>query len=219
MRRMFSKFRTAWILLALAVAWQLALVDAPATTDSGTRVLSWNISSDAFVRHPEQFQALLRRADADILLLDEVRPVADAGKLAIVLADLEPGAESEWHIEYGQSGGRQRDVIASRAPIEALPEFSRIIPYPEVAKHHILQAMSEWERGNSDLSMENGIPVNGALVYTGGRRLLVVIADLQCCGDGLDLGRPEHAVSIQYAGFSVVWASHTSCPGKHRHRH
>lgn len=216
---MFSKFRTAWILLALAVAWQLALVDAPATTDSGTRVLSWNIYSDAFVRHPEQFQALLRRADADILLLDEVRPVADAGKLAIVLADLEPGAESEWHIEYGQSGGRQRDVIASRAPIEALPEFSRIIPYPEVAKHHILQAMSEWERGNSDLSMENGIPVNGALVYTGGRRLLVVIADLQCCGDGLDLGRPEHAVSIRYAGFSVVWASHTSCPGKHRHRH
>lgn len=176
-------FRTAWIALAFGAALLLTFVDAPATGESGVRVLSWNISSNAFVRNPEEFQALLRRADADVLLLDEVRPAADAGKLQKVLAEVQSARGSGWHIDFGISGGRQRGVIASRAPLESLPEFSTIIPYPEDAKTYILEAMSARERADSDLSMEHGIPVNGAVVLVGKRRLLVVIADLQCCGD------------------------------------
>ena len=175
--------RRACVLLACAVAFVLATIDAPATSNSGIRILSWNISSNAFIRSPEEFQALLRWAAADILLLDEVRPEADAGKLQDVLADLRSGQDAAWNIDYGISGGRQRGVIASRAPLEPLAEFSTIIPYPEDAKAYILEAMSARERADSDLSMEYGIPVNGAVILTGKRRLLVVIADLQCCGD------------------------------------
>jgi len=99
------------------------------------------------------------------------------------VADLRSGQDAAWNIDYGISGGRQRGVIASRAPLEPLAEFSTIIPYPEDAKAYILEAMSARERADSDLSMEYGIPVNGAVILTGKRRLLVVIADLQCCGD------------------------------------
>jgi hypothetical protein len=186
MCRMSSISRRACVLLACAVAFVLATIDAPATSNSGIRILSWNISSNAFIRRPEEFQALLRWAAADILLLDEVRPAADAGKLQDALADLRSGQDAAWNIDFGVSGGRQRGVIASRAPIESLPEFSTIIPYPEDAKAYILEAMSAPERANSDVSMEFGIPVNGAVVVIGGRRILMVIADLQCCGDGSD---------------------------------
>lgn len=183
MRRMASIIRTTLITLVFTAAALFASADTPATGESGIRVLSWNISSNAFVRQPEDFQALLRWADADVLLLDEVRPVADAGKLQEVLADVQSARGSSWNIDYGISGGRQRGVIASRAPLESLPEFSTIIPYPDDAKATILEAMSARERANSDLSMDFGIPVNGAVVLAGKRRLLAVIADLQCCGD------------------------------------
>lgn len=43
--------------------------------------------------------------------------------------------------------------------------------------------MSAAERNRSAYTMENGVPVNGGIILTGGRRLLTVIADLQCCGD------------------------------------
>jgi hypothetical protein len=58
------------------------------------------------------------------------------------------------------------------------------MPYPEADKRRILESMSEADRANPSWSMEHGIPVNGAVVQTGDRRLLVVVADLQCCGDG-----------------------------------
>jgi exonuclease III len=183
MRRMFSITRIAFILLAFTVACEFSFADEPSTQDSGIRVLSWNVSSNAFVRQPDDFRALLRWAHADIVMLDEVRPNADAGKLRKVLADVETGHETAWNIDYGTSGGRQRGVIASRLPLESLPEFSENIPYPEDAMAYILEAMSPTERANSDLSMDHGIPVNGAVVLVGERRLLVVVADLQCCGD------------------------------------
>lgn len=180
---MISKVRIAGFLLVFALGCHFTLDNATATEPSGIRVLSWNISSNAFVRQPEQFQARLRHARPDVLLLDEVRPSATVEELALVLAGLDPDNESGWHIDYGTSGGRQRGVIASREPLEALSEFSAIIPYPEDAKAYILEAMSAGERANSELSMDHGIPVNGAIVLTGDRRLLVVVADLQCCGD------------------------------------
>ena len=100
MRRMFSITRTAFILLAFTVACEFSIADEPAAQDSGLRVLSWNVSSNAFVRQPDDFQALLRWADADIMMLDEVRPNADAGKLREVLADVQTGNETAWNIEW-----------------------------------------------------------------------------------------------------------------------
>ena len=172
---------TRSFVLALALA-----LTSPMALAEGLRILSWNISSSAFEEEAEEFQSLLRWADPDIVLLDEVHPSVPLDKLHIALTTLRPGADEAWHVNYGLSGGRQRDIVASRAPQEMLPEFSTMIPYPEDERRYIHGRMSDRERAFTNLTMDNGIPVNAAIILTGGKRLLVVITDLQCCGDDAD---------------------------------
>jgi hypothetical protein len=175
----------AWILVTLILMSGLVISDEPLEqSNRGIRIMSWNISDDAFVSNPAAFGALLRRADPDILLLDEVAPAADAQQLRRTLTGLRPGNEAAWHINYGVSGGRQRGVIASRSKQETLPEFSAIVPYPEDQRKHILKRMPAHDSARRSWTMDGGIPLNGALILTGKQRLLVVVADLQCCGDG-----------------------------------
>lgn len=184
---MNAVFRSLLIVLTLAFASSLVLADEHPAVDETVRILSWNISDDAFEEEPKEFLSVLRWADPDIVLLDEVSPSANFDDLHAALSALRPGEDETWHISVGASGGRQRDIIASRAPLEALPEFSSMIPYPDAERRYILEHMSDWHRSNSELSMDFGIPVNAAIILTGGKRLLTVIADLQCCGD-----KPEH---------------------------
>ncbi|MEJ2240269.1 MAG: endonuclease/exonuclease/phosphatase family protein [Gemmatimonadales bacterium] len=160
----------------------------PAETDAtgtggGVRLLSWNVSSDAFVRYPAEFRALVRKAQADILLLDEVAPSTNENELRAVLSGLESDSRGGWHIDFGQSGGRQRGVVASRMPLERLPEFSGIVPYPEAERRRLYDRMAAADELNPRYSMDDGIPVNGAVVLIGERRLLVVTADLQSRDD------------------------------------
>lgn len=171
--------RSFGLVLALALSSHVASAD-------GVRILSWNISYNAFHEEAEEFQSLLQWANPDIVLLDEVYPAVPLDKFHVALANLRPGEDETWHVNFGASGGRQRDIIASRAPLEALPEFSSKVPYPEDERQTIHERMSDEARANKYLTMDNGIPVNAAIVLVGGRRLLVVITDLQCCGDDAD---------------------------------
>ena len=180
---MKSNIRLRWVLLALALVGGIAAAAEPSVQLPAVRVLSWNVSGDAFVSHPAAFAALMRQADPDVLLLDEVSPSADAAKLRKALPDLRPGDGETWHIDVGRSGGRQRAVIASRVPIEPLAEFASVVPYPEADRDAILRRMSVAERLDWDLTMDEGIPVNGAVLVAGGRRLLLVIMDLQSRGN------------------------------------
>lgn len=173
----------AWIVLVVAFASAPGLTDEVAAAEERIRIVSWNISDDAFVSEPRAFQSLMRWANPHVVLLDEVDPSADPEVLVDALMAFRPGEGETWNVDVGASGGRQRGLIASRAPLETLPEFSSIVPYPEADIRRILQDMSTEERANPGLSMEGGIPVNGAVIHAGSRRLLVVVADLQCCGD------------------------------------
>ena len=180
---MKSNIRSRWLLLALALASGLTAADESSIQEPAVRVLSWNVSGDAFVSDPTAFAALIRQADPDVLLLDEVSPSADAGKLGKALAGLRSGDGEAWHIDFGRSGGRQRCVIASRVPLEALAEFGSVVPYPEADRDVILRRMPLADRFDRDLTMDEGIPVNGAVLVTAGRRLLLVITDLQSRGN------------------------------------
>jgi len=170
--------RWRWTMLLLGFAGGLAGADDASHVSTAIRILSWNISDDAFVTHPAEFRSLLLHSAANILLLDEVAPAADADQLRKVLAE-----PDTWQIDFGHSGGRQREVIASRMPLEALPEFATIVPYPEPYRGQIRERMSASDRAYGNYSMDGGIPVNGAIVKTAGQRLLVVVVDLQCCGN------------------------------------
>jgi endonuclease/exonuclease/phosphatase family metal-dependent hydrolase len=180
---MDTMIRIRSILLALVIVSALSLANEQPVADGGFRILSWNISNDAFENEAEEFLSILRWADPDVVLLDEVSPHSDPEKLRAALEALRPGNKESWNISVGVSGGRQRDVIASRAPQETLPEFSSIVAYPDADRQYVLENMSQEERLNPGLSMDYGIPVNAAILVIGGKRLLVVITDLQCCGD------------------------------------
>ena len=223
---MTAFIRSRWLLLALTFASLLALADERPPTDAGLRILSWNISNDAFMAEHEEFQSLLLWAAPDIVLLDEVDPAADIGKLREALARLRPDMDETWNIDFGIGGGRQRCVVASRAPQEALPEFSSMIAYTEADRRYILEHMTRAQRAEPDWSMDDGIPVNGAIILTQGKRLLVVTTDLQCCGDdaeswheyrldrcralprgwrhSLDVEWSRHAFPVQHARFSAL---------------
>lgn len=124
---------------------------------------------------------MVGRAQADILLLDEVEPSTNETQLRAALPKRKDKAE--WHIDTGQSGGRQRGVIVSRWPLERLPEFTGKVPYPDAERLRLVERMSAANELKPHYTMDEGIPVNGAIVRVGQRRLLVVTTDLQCCGN------------------------------------
>ena len=74
-------------------------------------------------------------------MLDEVAPSTNENELRDALAGLESDDKGDWNIDFGQSGGRQRGVIASRMLLERLPEFSDIVPYPEAERRRLYDRM------------------------------------------------------------------------------
>lgn len=174
------------ITCVLAVFSASSIADEPKGPGESIRILSWNISGDAFVSEQPEFRSLLHWADPDIVLLDEVQPTANKSDLLKSFDGLRPNIDATWTIDIGLSGGRQRCVVASRAPHESLPEFSSIIPYPDADRRYLLQHMSDDDLEYFNYSLDGGIPVNGAIVLDGDQRLLTIIADLQCCGDDQD---------------------------------
>ncbi|GAB2690859.1 hypothetical protein GCM10027170_23350 [Aliiglaciecola aliphaticivorans] len=145
-------------------------------------VFSWNVSGDAFFKEPYLFKALVEKSKANLLLLDEVSNQTTKSQLQKVLPNSNITTENNWFISIGLSGGRQRNVIASRLPIEVLPEFSRIVPYPESEKLRLKKRIIKAGEIKYSSQLDSGIPVNGAIVSDGDKRLLVVSLDLECCG-------------------------------------
>jgi hypothetical protein len=173
-----SSYRIGVALLLFVFANSIASAQDTKGPGTSVRILSWNVSGDAFAKYPNDFRSVLARADADIILLDEVVPSTDLDQLHDVLAEA-----NAWQIDFGISGGRQRGVIASRLPMESIVEFSSVLEYDKADQQQIDRGMSARDRNNRAHSMENGIPINGAIVTIDGRRLLVVVVDLQCCGN------------------------------------
>ena len=178
-----NKNAAALVACVLAISSAYSIADEAKDSGDRIRVLSWNISGDAFVSEQREFQSLLSWADPDLVLLDEVQPSAKGADLLKSFDTLHPNTDEIWTVDIGVSGGRQRCVVASRVPQEALPEFASIIPYPDADRRYLLEHMSDDDLEYSKYSLDGGIPVNGAIVLDGGRRLLTIIADLQCCGD------------------------------------
>jgi endonuclease/exonuclease/phosphatase family metal-dependent hydrolase len=144
------------------------------------RVLSWNVSLDAFEDEPVIFHALLTWAAPDLVLLDEVDPQANLGIVRDALAALTPDRSENWTVSIGASGGNQRGVIASRFPQQVVSELATLMPYPEADRRRLERPESGDPRDN----LAVGIGGHGAILETERGSLLVVATDLRCCGDG-----------------------------------
>jgi len=185
---MKSFSNSVWMALLITLTVWLSVVDELKAADENFRVLSWNISGDAFVNEQSDFHSLLSWGNPDVVLLDEVAPSADPSELIKALTGLRADDDSAWHINFGTSGGGERNIIASRSPQEIVREFSEIVTYPDEDQTRILALVPLEKRSRDVQYLNNGIPVNGAVVVIGDKRLLVVITDLRCCGDGPESG-------------------------------
>lgn len=176
---------TPWVSVLIALAPLGAAAQTPPTLfprPAGTafRVLSWNVSRSGFVEHPGAFRALTRLADPDLLILDEVDGSHTPAELAGVLRGLRGPADTVWHVTIGAGGGYQRGAVASRAPLEPVPELGRLAYADSVIPDLLAGADSILEPLRRNL--RSGVAVHGAVARVAGRRLLAVSVDLQCCG-------------------------------------
>jgi hypothetical protein len=170
---------------ALTVA--LSLVQAGLTADlaraPGTafRVLSWNVDRTAHVRERDAFRALMSAVDPDLFLLSEIADTTSAAEVRAALRGLRGPADTVWHVSFGRGGGYQRSVIAARVPLTTVAAFDSI-PYPGPDRHRLLALVAESLHQAGRASLDAGVPTNAALARLGGRTVLLVVADLQCCG-------------------------------------
>jgi endonuclease/exonuclease/phosphatase family metal-dependent hydrolase len=155
------------------------------------RVVSWNVAGKAMLTRPDPFHRILSALAPDVILLDEVSSQASEEWVETFLGP-------HWQIVLGAGGGRQRTVAASLHPIAPVAELRRV-DYPAEQSRRILGLLSDADR-RAVLAQahQEGVPTTGAAVEVGGRRLLVVPVDLQCCGDRP--GCPEDRIRLMEAG-------------------
>ena len=151
----------------------------PRAADADLRVLSWNVARERFFAEPSRTSRLLRLAEPDILLLDEMDPAVTAPELAAFLDRALPG--SPWQVVLGrEAGNRERGSIAARLPLRRVEAFDHL-HYSAAEQRRWIEASAEHaERLRRQLP--NGVAVAGAMLDYQGRSLLLVSFDLQCCG-------------------------------------
>jgi endonuclease/exonuclease/phosphatase family metal-dependent hydrolase len=168
------------LVLLLASMMPAVAASLPRATGSELRVLVWNVSRESVFEQAEDYARVLAGLDADLMILDEVPADGDAGRLASALR-LGP----EWRVSYGRSGHNQRSALLARGEWRALADFEHIA-YGRLARQRLLAATRPEFRAREAQSLAGGVAAHAAVLELGGRRLLVVGLDLQCCGDTPD---------------------------------
>jgi hypothetical protein len=160
-------------------AWETDPLARPPAADF--RLVSWNVGRETLFQRPDAFGAILRPIAPDLLMLDEVAGGHSVEEVEALLNRILPG-DRPWRAVYGTSGGSQRGVIAVRGPAPVVvPAFAGTLPYPDSARDVVSAGDSgaaAWLRSR----LEAHVPVTGAIVEVGGRRLLAVTMDLESGG-------------------------------------
>jgi hypothetical protein len=181
---------TTRLLLAAALGlfgYQVCAASAPESSawmprhaDTTLRVLTWNVSREAFFDGGDHTERLLAASAADILLLDEMSVTATPDSLAALLDRALPG--SPWHVVIGEPNGRlERGSISSRWPLLRAKSFDGL--------HYRESDMERWIAASGKhaellrQTLPLGVAVAGAIAEIEGRHVLLVSFDLQCCGD------------------------------------
>lgn len=141
------------------------------------RVVSWNVGRETFFAKADLLGVLLRPLAPDLLMLDEVAGGYSVEEVEALLNRILPG-DRPWRAVYGTSGGSQRGVIAIRGTVPVVaPALAGVLPYPD-SVHGLAPAEDAWLRDR----VGSYVPVTGAIVEIGGRRLLAVTVDLESGG-------------------------------------
>jgi hypothetical protein len=152
----------------------------PRHGDTTLRVLTWNVSREAFFDGGERTEHLLGATAADILLLDEMSKEATPTTLAALLDRALPG--SPWHVVIGEPNGKlERGSISSRWPLQRAERFDGLHYQQRDIDRWIAAGGEHAERLRKTLPL--GVAVAAAIAEIEGQHVLLVSFDLQCCGD------------------------------------
>lgn len=171
------------LLLALLPLVGFGAETWPRAAGTDFRAMVWNVSRDSFFEQRQTYVAALQAIDADLLIFDEMSGNRSADDVAAVLHEIDPAHPQAWQVAYGSSGFNQRVVFALRGPLEPLRQFS-YLPYPPrlVARLRKVPTNPE-QRQWLDANLAAGIGAFAVEARLGGRRIIAVGVDLQCCGD------------------------------------
>lgn len=155
----------------------------PRAAGTDFRAMVWNVSRESFYENRPTYVAVLRAIDADLMIFDEMSGNRSADDVAAVLHEIDPTHPDSWQVAYGSSGYNQRVVFALRGPLEALTQFN-YLPYPPRLAARLRKVPTNpqqrlWLEDN----LAAGIGSFAVEARLGGRRIIAVGVDLQCCGD------------------------------------
>lgn len=154
------------------------------------RVVVWNVGDTGPLRRPEPYRRILRALEPDVVLLDELNVRLDHARVLELMPE-----PAMWTVHLGAAGGRQRTAVASRLPIEVLPDMAHIA-WPDSIRALEGEPLMPQIRADLATGAADGVPAMGAVVRAGGRRVLLVPVDLPCCGR---IGSAEDRARIMMA--------------------
>ena len=200
-RRPLAAIVGTMVVVALASCGGSRSIDraAPSGATRGFRALQWNVSGDAWTRHAAEARAVLRHADPDLFILDEVDPALGESGVRAMLGGLRGAADTTWFVSLGAGGSYQRTAIASRDSVVALAEFA-LVPFPDTGGAAARAAVPDSVRSHPTRAEAATVATNGAMVRVAGRRLFVVGLDLTssgAAGSWRDVRRQVEAVAIR----------------------
>ncbi|HWS25494.1 MAG TPA: endonuclease/exonuclease/phosphatase family protein [Xanthomonadales bacterium] len=174
------------LLLALLPITAIGAETWPRAAGSDFRAMVWNVSRESFFERRQAYVAALRAIDADLMIFDEMPGTRSAAEVAAVLREIDPAHPYAWQVAYGSSGFNQRVVFALRGPLEPLRQFD-YLPYPPrlIARLRKVPTNPQ-QRQWLDANLAAGIGAYAVEARLGGRRIIAVGVDLQCCGDSDD---------------------------------
>lgn len=147
------------------------------------RVVTWNLSHRTMREQLDDITRLLQALDGDILLLNEVSDKVSSGEIERRVDRFPTNADSqEWNVVFGEGGGDERCLVASRFPLKPVTSLSRL-PHPKGVDDAI-ESMLDLPDSRIEVfeTIEADICVAGAVVQARNTRVLAVSLGLQSKG-------------------------------------
>jgi endonuclease/exonuclease/phosphatase family metal-dependent hydrolase len=156
-------------------------VDDPLRRADGIafRAVAWNVGGFAPQRQ-EVIARVLFALDADVVLLDEITAVRSAEIIQSWLGTRSGDRRPPWDTLLSQGDGIQQAAVALRGRLTDALGTVRHRPH---LLDVLLLGTSPSERAADALRFaEEGVTAAGGVGAIGGKRLLAIALDLQCCG-------------------------------------
>lgn len=92
--------------------------------DCRLRVVTWNVSHRTIRQLTQQANTVLESLDPDLILLNEISETMSLEEVEAMISGLPWGdGHTGWNLVYGQGGGEERCVIASRYPLRPVDDL------------------------------------------------------------------------------------------------